>query len=220
MFAKKSGQKIGLFSFNGEGACPVCGGKGVIVSEMAFMDSIETPCEACGGMRYRDEVLQYTVQGLNIAQVMALTIRRAMELFAGTKIAEKLQPLADVGLGYLHLNQALSTLSGGELQRMKLASYLGKCGQTLILDEPTDGLHLQDVQQIIALFDGLVEAGNSVFLIEHNLEVLKAADYVVEIGPGGGEEGGRIIFEGTPAQLLQSSTSVTAPYLKKSLDQA
>ena len=219
LFAKESGQKVGLFSFNGAGACPVCQGKGVIVSEMAFMDSIETECEACGGLRYSDEALQYTLDGLNIAQVMDLTIRQAMERFAGTVIAEKLQPLADVGLFYLHLNQALSTLSGGELQRMKLASYLGRKGQILVLDEPTDGLHLQDIQNIIALFDKLVEDGNTVFLIEHNLEVLKAADYVVEIGPGGGEEGGRIIFAGTPAQLLESETSVTRPYLEKALQQ-
>ena len=217
LFAKESGQKMGLFAFNGAGACPVCQGKGVIVSEMAFMDSIETVCEACGGLRYSKEALQYTVDGLNIAQTMDLTIQQAMERFAGTKIAEKLKPLADVGLFYLHLNQALSTLSGGELQRMKLASYLGKRGQILILDEPTDGLHLQDVQQIIQLFDSLVAEGNSVFLIEHNLEVLKAADYVVEIGPGGGDEGGSVIFTGTPKEMLSASQSVTAPYLAKAL---
>ncbi len=217
LFAKQSGQKVGLFSFNGAGACPVCQGKGVIVSEMAFMDSIETVCEACEGLRYSQEVLKYTVDGLNIAQVMDLTIRQAMERFAGTKIAENLKPLADVGLFYLHLNQSLSTLSGGELQRMKLASYLGKRGQILILDEPTDGLHLQDVQEIISLFDSIVSEGNSVFLIEHNLEVLKAADYVVEVGPGGGAEGGNIIFCGTPKEMLSSPQSVTAAYLQKSL---
>ncbi len=217
LFAKESGQKVGMFSFNGAGACPVCEGKGIIVSEMAFMDSVETVCEACGGLRYSKEALQYTVDSLNIAEVMDLTIRQALERFSGTEIAQKLQPLADVGLFYLHLNQALSTLSGGELQRMKLASYLGKSGQILILDEPTDGLHLRDVEQIIALFDSLVAKGNSVFLIEHNLEVLKAADYVVEIGPGGGAEGGNVIFTGTPKEMLTSSQSVTAPYLKKSI---
>ncbi len=217
MFAKESGQPVGMFSFNGAGACPVCQGKGVIISEMAFMDSVETVCEACGGLRYSSEALQYTVDGLNIAQVMDMTIRQAMERFAGTAIAEKLKPLSDVGLFYLHLNQALSTLSGGELQRMKLASHLGQKGQILILDEPTDGLHLQDVQNIIALFEGIVAEGNSVFLIEHNLEVLKAADYVVEIGPGGGTEGGHVIFSGTPAQMLDCEQSVTAPYLKEAL---
>ena len=217
LFAKETGQKASLFSFNGAGACPVCQGKGIIVSEMAFMDSIETECEACGGLRYSREALQYTLDGLNIAQVMDLTIRQVMERFAGTVIEEKLKPLADVGLFYLHLNQSLSTLSGGELQRMKLASYLGKRGQILVLDEPTDGLHLQDICHIIALFDRLVEDGNTIFLIEHQLEVLKAADYVVEIGPGGGEEGGRTIFQGTPAQLLRSEASITRPYLEKAL---
>ncbi len=217
LFAKEHGQTARLFSFNGAGACPVCQGKGVIVSEMAFMDSIETECEACGGLRYSQKALHYTLDGLNIAQVMDLTIRQAMERFEGTVIEEKLRPLADVGLFYLHLNQALSTLSGGELQRMKLASYLGKKGQILVLDEPTDGLHLQDIQNIIALFDRLVSDGNTIFLIEHNLEVLKAADYIVEVGPGGGEEGGQIIFEGTPKQLLQSKQSVTRPYLEKTL---
>lgn len=219
LFAKENGQKVGLFSFNGAGACPVCQGKGVIVSEMAFMDSIETLCEACGGLRYSQEALQYTINGKNIAQVMDLTIRKAMEFFEGTTIEEKLYPLADVGLSYLHLNQALSTLSGGELQRMKLASYLGKKGQILVLDEPTDGLHLQDIQNIIKLFDELVSKGNTIFLIEHNLEVLKAADYVVELGPGGGEEGGQVIFSGTPKQLLQSKESITRSYLEKELYQ-
>ena len=217
LYAKKTKQKASMFSFNGEGACPVCGGKGVIISEMSFMDSIETVCEACGGLRYSDKALQYKVNGLNIAETMDLTIRQAMEQFKGTIIEEKLKPLSDVGLFYLHLNQALSTLSGGELQRIKLASYLGQKGQILVLDEPTDGLHLQDVQNIINLFDSIVEDGNTVFLIEHNLEVLKAADYIIEIGPGGGNEGGNIIFSGTPSEMLLSTDSITAPYLKKSL---
>ncbi len=220
MFAKESGQKVGLFSFNGSGSCPVCQGKGIIVSEMAFMDSIETVCEACGGLRYSKEALRYTLDGLNIAEVMDLTVKQAMERFKGTVIEEKLRPLSDVGLFYLHLNQALSTLSGGELQRMKLASHLGKAEQILVLDEPTDGLHLQDVQNIISLFDQIVSKGNSVFLIEHNLEVLKAADYVIEVGPGGGEEGGSVIYEGTPREMLGCETSVTASYLKKSLKQS
>ncbi len=217
MFAKASGKKVGLFSFNGEGACPVCQGKGVIISEMAFMDSIETVCESCGGLRYSKEALEYKLDGLNIAEVMDLTVRQAMVRFAGTVIEQKLKPLADVGLFYLHLNQSLSTLSGGELQRMKLASYLGKSGQVLVLDEPTDGLHLQDVQHIIDLFESLVEKGNSLFLIEHNLKVLKAADFAIEVGPGGGDEGGTIIFQGTPEQMLADANSVTAAYLKKNL---
>ncbi len=216
MFAKSNKRNIELFSFNSEGACPICHGKGVIVSEMAFMDSIETVCEACSGLRYSKEVLQYKLNGLNIAETMNLTVRQAMECFKGTIIEHKLKPLSDVGLFYLHLNQSLSTLSGGELQRMKLASYLGKAGQTLVLDEPTDGLHLQDVQHIIKLFDDIVDKGNSLYLIEHNLEVLKAADYVIEVGPGGGDEGGNIIFEGTPENMLVSKNSITSPYLKNS----
>lgn len=216
MFAKSSREKVGLFSFNGEGACPVCQGKGVIISEMAFMDSIETVCESCGGLRYSKEALQYKLNGLNIAQTMDLTVRQAIAHFKGTIIEQKLKSLADVGLFYLHLNQALSTLSGGELQRMKLASYLNQSEQILVLDEPTDGLHLQDVQHIIELFNNLVDKGNSLLLIEHNLEVLKAADYVIEIGPGGGNEGGKIIFEGTPKEMLSNKDSVTSPYLRNS----
>ncbi len=218
MFAKSSGRKESLFSFNGDGGCPVCRGKGVIVSEMAFMDSIETVCESCGGLRYSKEALAYKMGGLNIAEVMDLTVRQAMTRFRGTVIEHKLRPLSDVGLFYLHLNQALSTLSGGELQRMKLAFHLDKGGQILVLDEPTDGLHLQDVQHIINLFDSLVEKGNSLFLIEHNLEVLKAADYVIEIGPGGGDEGGNVIFEGTPQEMLEHQRSVTAGYLQSAIN--
>ncbi len=217
-FAKASGEKVGLFSFNGAGACPVCQGKGIVVSEMAFMDSIETECEACGGLRYSKEALAHKVDGLNIAETLDLTIGEALKRFEGTEIARKLQPMADVGLFYLHLNQALSTLSGGELQRMKLASHLGDKGRILVLDEPTDGLHLQDIRHIINVFDTLVEKGNTLYLIEHNLEVLKVADYVIEVGPGGGEDGGRIIFTGTPADMLNSMDSVTAPYLEKSLE--
>lgn len=217
IFSKRCGVKPSLFSFNGKGACPVCAGKGVLVSDMAFMDSIETTCEACGGLRYSPEVLSYTVDGLNIAQVMDLTVEQAAGWFRDTPVEELLRPLLRVGLSYLHLNQSLSTLSGGELQRLKLASYLGQKGQVFILDEPTDGLHLSDIQNSIRLFQDMVEAGNSVFLVEHNLEVLKAADYVVELGPGGGSEGGRLLFAGTPAQLLECPQSVTAPYLRNDL---
>lgn len=159
---------------------------------MTFMDSIETVCEACGGLRYSPEALRYTVDGLTIAEVMDLTVRKVSLRFAGTVIAEKLRPLMLVGLGYLHLNQALSTVSGGELQQVKLASYLGTQSKVFVLDEPTDGLHVKDIRHIISLFDSMVDQGNSVFLIEHNLDVLKAADYVIEIGPGGGLMGGEI----------------------------
>ena len=252
LFAKEHHKKETDFAFNGKGACPVCGGKGVIVSEMAFMDNIETVCEACGGLRYSKEALKYRInradsppalpvregaectessislsskvtapsltgraggESLNIAEVFDLSVRQACNFFRGTVIETKLRPLMDVGLGYLHLNQALSTLSGGELQRMKMASYLGEKGKLFIFDEPTDGLHLKDVSRLIRLFEKMVYEGNSVFVIEHNTEVIAAAQHVVELGPGAGEAGGRIIFQGTPAAMKQCAASVTAPYL-------
>ena len=213
MFAKRHRLKEDLFSFNGKGGCPVCGGKGVVVSEMAFMDNIETPCEACHGLRYSPEALAYQLDGLNIAQVMDLSVERAVHLFEGTPVALKLKPLVDVGLSYLHLNQALSTLSGGELQRLKMASFLGQNDKIFILDEPTDGLHAKDIRQMIALFRSLVAQGNTVFVIEHNLDVVRSADHVIELGPGAGEEGGRITFEGSPAALAHHPTAITARYL-------
>lgn len=213
MFAKRHRLKEDLFSFNGKGGCPVCGGKGVVVSEMAFMDNIETPCEACHGLRYSPEALTYQLDGLNIAQVMDLSVERAVHLFEGTPVALKLKPLVDVGLSYLHLNQALSTLSGGELQRLKMASFLGQNDKIFILDEPTDGLHAKDIRQMIALFRSLVAQGNTVFVIEHNLDVVRSADHVIELGPGAGEEGGRITFEGSPAALAHHPTAITARYL-------
>ena len=213
MFAKANKCKAELFSFNGKGGCSICQGKGVIVSDMAFMDSIETVCEACGGLRYSNDVLQFKLKNLNIAQVMDLSVQKAYELFIGTIIAEKLEPLLETGLGYIHLNQSLSTLSGGELQRIKLASFLRKKGKIFILDEPTDGLHLKDIDRLISLFDTMVSAGNTIFLIEHNLEVLKSSDYVIEIGPGGGNKGGEVIFTGTPREMINAKQSITAQYL-------
>jgi excinuclease UvrABC ATPase subunit len=180
---------------------------------MAFMDAIETTCEACGGLRYSPEVLSYQINGLNIAEVMDLTANKASEFFSGTVIAEKLEPLRKVGLEYLHLNQSLSTLSGGELQRIKLASSLREAGKIFIMDEPSDGLHADDIKRITDLFDTMVEAGNSIFLIEHNIEMLKSCDYLIEMGPGGGAMGGRIIFSGTPKAMSECPDSVTGPYM-------
>ena len=213
LFAKANKTKADLFSFNGKGGCPVCQGKGVIVSDMAFMDAIETTCEACGGLRYSPEVLSYKVNGMNIAEVMDMTANKASEMFASTVIAEKLEPLRKVGLGYLHLNQSLSTLSGGELQRIKLASYLRDAGKIFIMDEPSDGLHLNDIKRILDLFDTMVEAGNTIFLIEHNLKMLKSCDYLVELGPGGGAMGGKVLFTGSPKQMLDCKASITRPYM-------
>ena len=213
LFARRHHLKEAYFTFNGKGACPVCGGKGVIISEMAFMDNIETVCEACGGLRFNKEALEYRIEGKNIAEVFDLSVRLAGDFFRDTVIEEKLRPLMRVGLGYLHLNQALSTLSGGELQRLKMASYLSEKAKIFIIDEPTDGLHLRDVQRIINLFRELVAEGNSVFVIEHNTDVIRAADYVIELGPGAGEAGGTIIFQGTPQEMATCPDSVTAPYL-------
>ena len=215
LFARTNKTKADLFSFNGKGGCPVCQGKGVIVNDMAFMDAIETTCEACGGLRYSKEVLSYKVKGMNIAEVMDLTANKAAEIFAGSVIAEKLEPLRRVGLGYLHLNQSLSTLSGGELQRIKLAYSLREMpatGGVFVMDEPSDGLHAGDIKRITDLFDAMVDAGHSIFLIEHNIEMLKACDYLVELGPGGGAMGGKVIFEGTPKAMAESADSVTGAY--------
>ena len=219
LFAKKHKIKEQYFTFNGKGACPVCSGKGVIVSEMAFMDNIETVCEACGGLRYSNEALDYTLTStdgskvLNIAQVMDLSVRLASNFFKGTIIEQKLKPMMDMGLGYIHLNQALSTLSGGELQRLKMASYLGENGKIFIIDEPTDGLHPKDIHRLIDLFNKMVENGNTLFIIEDHLDIIKSADYIIEMGPGAGEKGGKVIFEGTPQQMAQSKQSITAKYL-------
>ena len=219
LFARKHKMKEQYFTFNGKGACSVCGGKGVIISEMAFMDNIETICEACGGLRYSNEALDYTITStdgskvLNIAQVMDLSVRLASNFFKGTIIEKKLKPMMDMGLGYIHLNQALSTLSGGELQRLKMASYLGENGKIFIIDEPTDGLHPKDIHRLIDLFNQMVENGNTLFIIEHNLDIIKSADYIIEMGPGAGEKGGKVIFTGTPQQMLQSKASITAKYL-------
>lgn len=214
LFARTNKVKEEFFTFNGRGACPVCGGKGVVVSEMAFMDNIETQCEACGGLRYSPEALTYLYRDHTIAQVMDFSVERACQFFEGTPIADRLQPLVDVGLSYLHLNQALSTLSGGELQRLKMASYLGHEGKVFIIDEPTDGLHMQDIHHILSLFHRMVSQGNTVYVIEHNIDVIKSADHIIELGPGAGDDGGQVIFTGTPSQLLQHPTSVTAPYLR------
>ncbi|MDD6212207.1 MAG: excinuclease ABC subunit UvrA [Clostridiales bacterium] len=219
LFARANHVSNQLFSFNSKGGCPACGGKGIIVSEMAFMESIETVCEVCGGSRYREEVLKYLYKGKNIAQVMDMTVEEALEFFADQDFIPRLQSMEQVGLGYLHLNQSMTTLSGGELQRVKLASELHRSGSIFIIDEPTNGLHLDDIRKLMILFNRMVDAGNSLFLIEHSLDVMKDADYVIELGPGGGIQGGQLLFAGTPAEMLKSETSVTAPYMRESLEE-
>ena len=205
------------FSFNSKGACPACGGSGMIVSGMAFMDSIETVCDLCRGKRYSKEALAYTYNGKNIAEVMDMTVDEAAEFFAGKPLCEKLLSLQRVGLGYLHLNQSMTTLSGGELQRVKLASHLARRGSIFILDEPTDGLHLDDIRTLMKLFNEMTDAGNTLFLVEHSVDVMKEADYIIEMGPGGGQSGGEVIFHGVPREMLGCESSVTRPYLKDSL---
>ncbi len=218
LFAKANGVSQMLFSFNSKGACPACGGKGVIVSDMSFMDAIETECELCHGTRYAQEVLQYQYQGKNIAEVMDMTVEEAIQFFDGEPFLPQLRSLEQVGLGYLHLNQAMTTLSGGELQRVKLASQLYRTGSVFVLDEPTDGLHLDDVRKLIELFDRMVDGGNTLYVIEHSLDVMKHADYVVEVGPGGGRNGGDLLFAGTPEEMLSSERSVTRPFLEAALE--
>lgn len=217
IFAAENKVSSAWFSFNSKGACPACGGSGVIVSGMAFMDSIETVCDLCGGKRYSKEALAYTYKGKNIAEVMDMTVDEAAEFFAGRPLCEKLTSLRRTGLGYLHLNQSMTTLSGGELQRVKLASHLNERGSIFILDEPTDGLHLDDIKTLMKLFNELTDAGNTLFLVEHSVDVMKEADYIVELGPGGGNSGGEIIFAGLPRDMLSCEKSVTRPYLAESL---
>ena len=217
IFAAENKVAAAWFSFNSKGACPACGGSGVIVSGMAFMDSIETVCDLCGGKRYSKEALAYTYKGKNIAEVMDMTVDEAAEFFAGRPLCEKLTSLRRTGLGYLHLNQSMTTLSGGELQRVKLASHLNERGSIFILDEPTDGLHLDDIKTLMKLFNELTDAGNTLFLVEHSVDVMKEADYIVELGPGGGNSGGEIIFAGAPRDMLSCEKSVTRPYLAESL---
>lgn len=217
LFADANKVSAQLFSFNSKGACPACGGKGVIVSDMAFMESIETVCEVCHGTRYAQEVLQYRYKGKNIAEVMDLSVEEAIDFFEGQPFQAQLQALAKVGLGYLHLNQTMTTLSGGELQRVKLADQLHRKGEVFIIDEPTDGLHLDDVRKLLRLFHEMTDAGNTLILIEHSLDVMKEADYLIELGPGGGEDGGELLFAGSPTEMLNAENSVTKPYLKDSL---
>ena len=199
------------------GGCPVCGGKGVIVSEMAFMDAIETKCEACGGLRFSPEALSYLYKGKNIGEVMDLSVSQAIEFFAGQPFVEKLEALKKVGLGYIHLNQSMTTLSGGELQRVKLADKLKEKGQVFILDEPTDGLHLDDIKRLKEVFNHMADKGNTLFIIEHSLDVMKDADYIIEMGPEGGLKGGQVLFSGTPQEILASEKSVTRKYIEESL---
>ncbi|MEI3611864.1 ATP-binding cassette domain-containing protein [Pseudogracilibacillus sp. SO30301A] len=213
IFARKTGQPAGLFSFNSLGACPICKGKGVTTPDVAFADPVTISCEACDGTRYSDEALTFTYQDKSIVEMLNLTIDEAMNYFEKGKIIKRVSTLKEVGLGYLTLGQTTSSLSGGEVQRLKLASHLQKEGQIYLLDEPSLGLHTEDNVKLLDVFQTLVNKGNSVIIIEHNLDFITESDWVIELGPGGGKEGGHIIFEGTPEEMLHAET-VTAKWLK------
>jgi len=217
-FAKANGVKPALFSANSEGACPSCNGAGVIYTDLALMAGIATPCEDCDGKRFQPAVLEYRLGGRDISQVLALSVREATEFFgagpARTPAAHAiLERLLDVGLGYLSLGQPLTTLSGGERQRLKLATHMAEQGGVYVLDEPTTGLHLADVEQLLALLDRLVESGKSVIVIEHHQAVMAHADWIIDLGPGAGHDGGRVVFEGTPADLVAARSTLTGQHL-------
>lgn len=212
-FATANKVNAALFSFNSKGACETCQGTGVIYTDLAYLDEVRMPCETCGGRRFKDEVLAYKYQGRTITDVLAMSVREALEFFKPKEIVRRLQALSDVGLDYLTLGQPLSTLSGGECQRIKLASELHKTGSIYVMDEPTTGLHISDIGHLLAIMDRLVDAGNSVIVIEHNLEVIRHADWIIDMGPEGGNKGGRVLFEGTPRDLLSATQSYTSAYL-------
>ena len=214
-FAKANGVKPALFSANSEGACPACNGAGVIYTDLGMMAGVATTCEACEGKRYDASVLELHYNGKDISEVLALSAEEARDFFAGQVPAAHavLEQLVDVGLGYVTLGQPLTTLSGGERQRLKLATHLGEKGGVLVLDEPTAGLHLADVAQLLALLDRLVDAGKSVVVIEHHQAVMAHADWIVDLGPGAGHDGGRVVFEGTPAQLVKAKKTLTGKHL-------
>jgi len=217
-FAKANNVKPALFSANSEGACPTCNGNGVIYTDLAMMAGVATVCEDCEGRRFQASVLEFRFGGLTIAEVLDLPVRDAVAFFAAGKAHTPaahaiLQRMADVGLGYLRLGQPLTTLSGGERQRLKLATHMGDEGGVYILDEPTTGLHLADLQQLLGLLDRLVDSGKSVIVIEHHQSVMAHADWIIDLGPGAGHEGGKVVFEGTPADLVAARSTLTGEHL-------
>jgi excinuclease UvrABC ATPase subunit len=217
-FSKANGVKPALFSANSEGACPTCNGAGVIYTELGFMDTVSSVCEDCEGKRFQASVLEYRLGGFNIAEVLSMSVEQAERFFvegdARTPAAHKiLQRLDDVGLGYLTLGQPLTTLSGGERQRLKLATHLSDKAGIYVLDEPTSGLHLADVEHLLSLLDRIVDSGKSVIVIEHHQAVMAHADWIIDLGPGAGHDGGRIVFEGTPADLVDSAPTLTGEHL-------
>ena len=217
-FAKANGVKPALFSANSEGACPTCNGAGVVYTDLAMMAGVATTCEECEGKRFAASVLEHKFGGRDISEVLAMPVTDATDFFgageAKVPAAHKiLSRLVDVGLGYVSLGQPLTTLSGGERQRLKLATRMGEKGEVYILDEPTTGLHLADVEQLLGLLDRLVDSGKSVVVDEHHQAVMAPADWIVDLGPGAGHDGGRIVFEGTPANLVAGRSTLTGEHL-------
>ena len=213
-FAKANGVKPSLFSANSEGACPECKGNGVIYTDLAFMTGVVSTCEACEGKRFMPDVLEYKLRDASIADVLEMPVEEAGEFFTEKAIRPMLGALADVGLGYVRLGQPLTTLSGGERQRIKLAIEVDRAADVLVLDEPTTGLHMDDVERLVDLLNGLVERGRTVVVIEHDLDVVAGADWVIDMGPGPGHDGGRVVFEGPPRALLEAEGSLTARHLR------
>ncbi|EMT53061.1 MULTISPECIES: ATP-binding cassette domain-containing protein [Brevibacillus] len=214
-FASANKVSQGLFSFNSKGACENCQGLGVVYTDLAFLDSVKLPCEVCGGRRFKEEVLAYKLNGKSIAEVLEMTVEQALDFFELKEVVRKLQAMSDVGLNYITLGQPLSTLSGGECQRIKLASELHKKGSIYVMDEPTTGLHMSDIGHILGIMNRLVDAGNTVIVIEHNLDVISQADWIIDMGPDGGSKGGQVVFEGTPSQIIHAEQSITGKYLMK-----
>jgi excinuclease UvrABC ATPase subunit len=212
-FALANKVQASLFSFNSKGACENCQGLGVIYTDLAFLNEAKSPCEVCRGKRFKDEVLAYKLNGKSISDVLAMNVQQALEFFEIKEVVRKLQAMSDVGLDYLGLGQPLSTLSGGECQRIKLASELHKKGSIYLMDEPTTGLHMSDIGHLMEVINRLVDTGNTVVVIEHNLHIIKNADWIIDMGPEGGSKGGQVIFEGTPRQLLKAKGSITSDYL-------
>ncbi|OZM72034.1 daunorubicin resistance protein DrrC [Amycolatopsis antarctica] len=215
LFAKATKAAAGLFSFNSKGACAECEGRGVIITELAYMDPVTSHCEGCGGRRFDESVLAHTLRGKSIADVLEMPADEAVEFFDEPALNAKLAALVDVGLGYLSLGQSLSSLSGGERQRIKLATQLHRSGSVYVLDEPTTGLHMSDVDTLLDLLNSLVDKGNTVVVIEHNLDVVQQADWIVDLGPEGGNDGGEIVFTGTPKDLLKAKGSLTGDHLRR-----
>lgn len=222
--AQQMGFTAQYFSFNTDGGrCETCKGTGIITVEMQFMADLELECDACHGKRFKSDILDVRFAGKNIYEVLEMTVNEAIEFFSTNgqeTIVRKLKPLDDVGLGYIKLGQSSSTLSGGENQRVKLAYFLGqeKCDPTLfIFDEPTTGLHFHDIKKLLIAFDALIQHGHTVIVIEHNLDVIKCADYVIDLGPEGGDKGGKLVFAGTPEDMVKCSESITGKYLEEKL---